>query len=107
MNIQRLLACILMLILPISQVYAAGPVNAKGTINELLLQRNEIKIDDRIYTVRPNLPVTSALDTNVANIYQLKIEMTVEFSFEVEPDGTESIRSMRVVRTPSWDSDSY
>jgi hypothetical protein len=96
MNIKRLFSVILALVMFAPVVYAAN--DGVGVITDLQLQKNEISIDDQVYTVDSSVKVTSAEDMNVKNIYQLTVNMGLEFKYQLNSDGTRTILGMKAFK---------
>jgi hypothetical protein len=96
MNIKRLFSVILVLVMFAPVVYAAN--DGVGVITDLQLQKNEISIDDQVYTVDSSVKVTSAEDMNVKNIYQLTVNMGLEFKYQLNSDGTRTILGMKAFK---------
>jgi len=96
MNIKRLFSVILALVMFAPVVYAAN--DGVGVITDLQLQKNEIFIDDQVYTVDSSVKVKSAEDINVKNIYQLTINMGLEFKYQLNSDGTKTILDMKAFK---------
>ena len=96
MNIKRLFSVILALVMFVPVVYAAN--DGVGVITDLQLQKNEIFIDDQVYTVDSSVKVKSAEDINVKNIYQLTINMGLEFKYQLNSDGTKTILGMKAFK---------
>lgn len=96
MNIKRLFSVILVLVMFAPVAYAAN--DGVGVITDLQLQKNEISIDDQIYTIDSSVKVTSAEDTNVKNMYQLTINMGLEFKYQLNSDGTKTIIDMKAFK---------
>ena len=96
MNIKRLFSVILALVMFAPVVYAAN--DSVGVITDLQLQKNEIFIDDQVYTVDSSVKVKSAEDINVKNIYQLTINMGLEFKYQLNSDGTKTILDMKAFK---------
>jgi len=96
MNIKRLFSVILALVMFVPAVYAAN--DSVGVITDLQLQKNEISIDNQIYTIDSSAKVTSAEDTNVENMYHLTINMGLEFKYRLNSDGTKTIIGMKAYK---------
>ena len=96
MNIKRLFSVILVLVMFAPVVYAAN--DGVGVITDLQLQKNEISIDDQVYTVDSSVKVKSAEDMNVKNIYQLTVNMGLEFKYQLNSDGTRTILGMKAFK---------
>ena len=96
MNIKRLFSVILALVMFAPVVYAAN--DGVGVITDLQLQKNEISIDDQVYTVDSSVKVKSAEDMNVKNIYQLTVNMGLEFKYQLNSDGTRTILGMKAFK---------
>jgi len=96
MNIKRLFSVILVLVMFVPAAYAAN--DGVGVITELQLQKNEIVIDNQVYTVDSSVKVKSADDLNVENIYQLTVNMGLEFKYQLNSDGTKTILGMKAYR---------
>ncbi len=96
MNIKRLFSVILVLVMFAPVAYAAN--DGVGVITDLQLQKNEISIDDQVYTVDSSVKVKSAEDMNVKNIYQLTVNMGLEFKYQLNSDGTKTILGMKAFK---------
>ena len=96
MKIKRLFSVILVLVMFAPVVYAAN--DGLGVITDLQLQKNEIFIDDQVYTVDSSVKVKSAEDINVKNIYQLRVNMGLEFKYRLNSDGTKTILDMKAFK---------
>jgi len=96
MNIKRLFSVILVLVMFAPVAYAAN--DGVGVITDLQLQKNEISIDDQVYTVDSSVKVKSAEDMNVKNIYQLTVNMRLEFKYQLNSDGTRTILGMKAFK---------
>lgn len=96
MNIKQLFSLILVLVLSVPVVYAAN--DGVGVITDLQLQRNEISIDDQVYTVDSSIKVKSGDDINVENIYQLTVTMGTQFTYRLNANGTKTILDMEVYK---------
>jgi len=96
MNIKRLFSVILVLVMFAPVAYAAN--DGVGVITDLQLQKNEISIDDQVYTVDSSVKVKSAEDMNVKNIYQLTVNMGLEFKYQLNSDGTRTILGMKAFK---------
>lgn len=96
MNIKRLFSVILALVMFVPGVYAAN--DGIGVITDLQLHKNKISIDDQIYAIDSSVKVTSEENINVKSIYQLTINMGLEFKYQLNSDGTKTIIDMKAFK---------
>ena len=102
MNIKRLLfiAIILTTFTSASNAVNSEPYEAGGIISDLKLHKNEIFIDGHMYRIYPSVKVNLLEENKVANIYELKNNMGIEFKYKESTDGTKIILEIGTVPLP-------